>query len=203
MNTYTIFPASPSQRSTETSSHVMDESGATVLVTRQDSPPQTTLVMAGRQRYCHKANQAMVNASLQLIATLASILLDQDNGTCLHCFSSHHVLQMTFVIRSHTGHLEALLLGHNLNCWDPFIVVYLDMMIGNTKKKQQCALKEADGITLGCVLSCVNTQGETTESIVLNVVLETPGWNAIRDDETRLCEIKFGTDDISTTEKTT
>ena len=154
-----------------------------------------TIISATHYKECDVDINTQVSDTRQLKQSLTNVILDDNNSTCIGLFEfGERQLQATFLIPGQWNQLLLILVGHFLNCQEPFIVVYTGMCLTGVKK-QQCVLsdyKTPNSATgrIVCHFEC--SIGACQESrIQITALFESHMWKASNQPTAQLCVVFY------------
>ena len=91
--------------------------GTTSLELSTTSNMAATIVSAAYSKQCDVDISKQTSAARQLKESLTSVIMDQNNSTCVGCFETgFRQLQITFRVPGRGIQLAAILVGRNINC---------------------------------------------------------------------------------------
>ena len=156
-----------------------------------------TLISAAYHKQCDVDVSAQTANEQQLIKSLTNVILDENNLTCISWFeSAQRQLQLQVMLRSPQPRhqLGVTLIGLNMNCHEPFTVVY-NSLAKAVVKKQQCTFR--GGMTLEsttgfteCHFECFTGTYEDSD-VQVTMLFESHKWRVGNQPTAQLREMLF------------
>ena len=148
--------------------------------------------MVSPEMYCNTFRATETNEALRY--QIQKTLQDEKNDTCITGFDDENkFLQITVSVRGPRSSFDFLLLGSNLECYEPFVVSLVHSPWDETIPKRQCSLQIAPTEYLrntdGCIFLCISNDSCTDEEIIFTVIFNAPKWKVVDYANTSLCEI--------------
>ena len=152
-----------------------------------------TLIDTERQKTCDVDPNALTPEATLLKRIFTNVLLDGDQSTCQVCFESgSRLLQVMFSVLNIKNNFEINLVGRNLNCQEPYTVVFTRLSAAAVKK-QQCVLHEQTMLDnaagdIKCKFVCFVTLCLQDE-VQVTALLASLTWRMDDQPHAQLCEV--------------
>ena len=178
----TSLQSTPLPTSGLTSSTLTNRAVTTDLETQlatSTGTPGISMVHSSFSLYCntHEMTTPLVNLPNNI-----GVIVDDDNGSCFLCFDhDQRYLQTTFSVYGGQKRFGILMIGHNMKCGNPDMIVYIDSAPGDGTLaiKHQCLWKTTNQPTDSGSLCEFWCDGNVTMGPVhVSVVLELLPWKS-------------------------